>query len=83
MKLATILTFTATVEALVLPSIEKRQSQAEFVSGLLKSVTVAASKPPRQPVKSTKLQPVLFQNALRQKTIWGPFTLNPANVGSL
>jgi hypothetical protein len=80
MKLAAVLTFTATVEALALHRIEKRQSQAGFVSGLLKSITVAASKPPREAVKSTKLQPVLFQNALRQKIIWGPFTLNPANV---
>jgi hypothetical protein len=83
MKLVTFLAFTAAVEAAVLNTPKKRQSNANFGLDLMQSVSNASKKPAKKASKTTKLEPVVFKHALRQKVTWGPFTLNPSNVRNL
>jgi hypothetical protein len=57
---------------------EKRQMTAGlyFMQGMTATQKLQISNP----ASSTKLKPDLFPKAVRQKTIWGPFTLQPSNV---
>jgi hypothetical protein len=57
---------------------EKRQNLAG--SYFFQGMSATQKLPISNPASSTKLKPVLFTQATRERTIWGPFTLNPANV---
>jgi hypothetical protein len=57
---------------------EKRQMEAGRL--FIQSVNYAGKQPVLNAASSTELKPELYTNAVRNRTIWGPFTLNPSNV---
>jgi hypothetical protein len=58
---------------------EKRQLQEGIY--FFQSLAIARSLPRSNPVV-TKLGVELFPNAVHERLVWGPFTLNPSNVRS-
>jgi hypothetical protein len=57
---------------------EKRQLEAGYL--FMQSVNYAGKQPLLNAARSTELKPESYSNAVRSRTTWGPFTLNPANV---
>jgi len=63
---------------------EKRQGSTFNVAlGLVQSVANTQKKEVLSTFATKKLKPDLFQHATREKSIWGPFTLQAANVNQL
>jgi hypothetical protein len=80
MKVVALLSFGAAIgEAMAMPSLLKRQM--EIPLGLMATAKSTGSKPDQAPFKTTKETPLDFPSATREKVTWGPFPLQPANVG--